>query len=189
MADVELEIAVAFLDKDRGFAYGMKLPWPYLKGDRDFYINLASARKDPSKKNAYITGRLTWEACTEHDKRNPHLYRVVTSTTLKSEGVPYLQKVLPDLDAAIDYVTKPPISDQIEKVFIMGGGRNYEICIDDPRLKRIWVTRVFGDFKANVFFPKFEHKFKRVSCPTLDESMQEDNGVKYQFELWERFTN
>ena len=37
-----------------------------------------------------------------------------------------------------------------------------QACIDDPRLKRIWVTRIFGDFTANVFFPKFDHKFQRV---------------------------
>ena len=39
-------------------------------------------------------------------------------------------------------------------------------CIDDPRLKRIWVTRIFGDFTANAFFPKFQHKFKRVKYVT-----------------------
>ena len=43
--------------------------------------------------------------------------------------MPYLQKVVPSLDEAISYVTTPPVSDQIEKVFIMGGGRNYDVRI------------------------------------------------------------
>ena len=45
----------------------------------------------------------------------------------RSDGVPYLQKVLPSLGEAISYVTNPPVSDQIEKVFVMGGGRNYDV--------------------------------------------------------------
>ncbi|KAK7506066.1 hypothetical protein BaRGS_00002788, partial [Batillaria attramentaria] len=149
-----------------------------------------------NKKNAYIMGRITWETFAEDEKCNPHLYTVVTSTTLTSEGVPYLQKVLPGLDAAIDYVTKSPVGDQIEKVFIMGGGRNYEICIDDPRLKRIWVTRIFGDFKASVLFPKFDHKFKRVTplshilrdCSLYDElhqqSWPEGPDLKIDKTIW-----
>ncbi|KAL8562064.1 hypothetical protein ACOMHN_031835 [Nucella lapillus] len=188
MAGQELQIVVAFLDKDQGFAFNNTLPWPYLKKDHEFYINLTTSRKDPKKKNAYIMGRVTWEAWTDDEKCNPNLFTVVTSNTLKSEGVPYLQKVLPSLNDAINYVTTPSVSDQIDKVFVMGGGRNYNDCVDDSRLKRIWVTRIFGEFTANVFFPKFQHKFKRVKCDTLDESMQEDNGVKYQFELWERFS-
>ncbi|KAK7088461.1 dihydrofolate reductase-like [Littorina saxatilis] len=185
----EYDIVVAFLDKDQGFAFNNTFPWPYLPGDHKFYIDLTTSRKDQSKKNGYIMGRVTWEAWTEDEKSNPNLFTVVTSSTLKSDGVPHLQKVLPSLDDAITYITTPPVSDQLEKVWLMGGGRNYDASMDDPRLKRIWVTRIFGDFTANVFFPKFQDKFKRVKCPTLDESLQEDNGVKYQFELWERFTN
>jgi len=184
----EMEIVVAFLDKDQGFAFNNTFPWPYLKGDHQMYLTLTTTRKDASKKNAYIMGRVTWEAWTDDEKCNPHLYTVVTSTSMKSEGVKWLQAVRPSMDDAIKYVTTPPVSNGIEKVFLMGGGRNYTDSIDDPRLKRIWVTRIFGDFTANVFFPKFQHKFKRVKSH-LDESMQEDNGVKYQFELWERFAN
>ena len=46
-----------------------------------------------------------------------------------------------------------------------------QASIDDPRLTRIWVTRIFGDFKANVFFPKFQHKFKRVKYVGLSLSL------------------
>ncbi|XP_076452493.1 dihydrofolate reductase-like [Babylonia areolata] len=190
MADgTDIEIMTAFLDKDQGFALDDKIPWPYLKGDHEYYINHTTTRKEPSKRNVYILGKRTWGRWCEEEKCNPALFTVVTSTTMTSEGVPYLQKVLPSLDDAINYVTTPPVRDQIEKIFVLGGEQNYSECIDDPRLKRIWVTRVFGDFSANFFFPKFQHKFKRVKCDTLDESMQEDNGVRYQYELWERFAN
>ena len=31
MAKAEMEIVVAFLDKDQGFAFNNTFPWPYLK--------------------------------------------------------------------------------------------------------------------------------------------------------------
>ncbi|XP_025091265.1 dihydrofolate reductase-like [Pomacea canaliculata] len=186
MSEVEVEIVVAILDKNRGFALGKKFPWPYLKGDHEFYINLTTTRTDLSKRNAYIMGRNTWEEWQGNEKQNPALFTVVTSRTLRDDGVPHLQKVLPSLEDAITYVTTSPVREQIEKVFLMGGKQNYDQFIDDPRLKRIYVTRIFGDFEADVVFPVFEHRFKRVSpAPSLDESLQEDNGVQYQFELWE----
>ena len=52
---------------------------------------------------------------------------IAVCVSFRSDGVPHPQKVVPSLDEAISYVTTPPVGDQIEKVFVMGGGRNFNV--------------------------------------------------------------
>jgi dihydrofolate reductase len=47
------------------------------------YIKLSTTTQDPSKKNAYIMGRSTYEVWTDDEKSNPKIFTVVTSNTLQ----------------------------------------------------------------------------------------------------------
>lgn len=86
------------------------------------------------------------------------------------------------------------------KAFVIGGAQIYSAALESRDAKRILLTRVLDDFECDTFFPlalgrdgKAEG-WERKSKEDLDawtgesvpEGVQEENGTRYVFEMWER---
>lgn len=79
--------------------------------------------------------------------------------------------VVDSLEAAI-FLAKTKDSTEL---FIIGGGEIYSQAMAKNLVDRLYITHVQGDYKADTFFPAYEH-FKTLINQTSDK---ED---KYQFE-------
>lgn len=123
-----------------GIGRGKTLPWRLPK-DMAFFKDLTSLTKDPTKRNAVIMGRTTWESIPEKFRPLPGRVNVVLSRSIasdenssslanglkhdgqhvKAEGVHYF----PDLESALEFLGGASVRAGIEHVFVIGGGMVY----------------------------------------------------------------
>ncbi|XP_074661162.1 uncharacterized protein LOC141913886 [Tubulanus polymorphus] len=172
---------MAAMDNNRGIGYADGLPWPQLRQDYEYYTQSQEHTNDPDKVNMVIYGRTTWLSVAERELKARNI-NVVVSRSIK-ELPPYANYLVPDLDSALTLAARLPV---IETVWVNGGQMLYETAMKHPNCRRVYRTRVYGAFKADTFLPQFEHNFTQIQLPEVDGTMKEDNGVKYQFEVFER---
>lgn len=67
------------------------------------------------------------------------------------------------------------------EIFTIGGGQIFATAL--PLADKLYVTIVQGKFPATVFFPEYEHKFKKV---VYESDWQESSGQRFKFLELER---
>ena len=92
---------------------------------------------------------------------------------------------------------------EIGKVFVIGGAELYKASLELPNTKRILLTRIMSDLECDTTFPitlsssnlsssaqLWERKEKKELDAWTGEDVpsgeQEENGIKYVFEMWEK---
>ncbi|XP_022106530.1 putative bifunctional dihydrofolate reductase-thymidylate synthase [Acanthaster planci] len=166
-------------DEKLGIGKNLLLPWN-LPTDRTFYLNCVN-KVSPNKKNAMIVGRLT-ESISKQE-RKPHKLFFVLSKTLK-ELPPKADYLCRSLEEALSIIEGPELRDVVENVWIIGGYGAYKAGLESPQCHRYYITRVYGDFQCDAFCPDVDlTKFKLVSDPHIHTEEQEENGIKFKFEI------
>ncbi len=64
--------------------------------------------------------------------------------------------------------------------WVLGGGQIFHAAL--PFATQLYLTRVQGDFKCDVFFPEFEDNFVLIE----EKPPKTENGISFQFQLWQR---
>lgn len=70
-----------------------------------------------------------------------------------------------------------------DEVFVMGGASIYELLL--PYIKRLYITRVYRDYEADVYFPIIdmsEFTLVKFGEPMYDE----ESGLDYAYEEYDR---
>ena len=84
--------------------------------------------------------------------------------------------------------------------FVIGGAQIYKEALQNGQAGRILLTRVMTDFECDTIFPiqlgeggkaegwerKSKEELDRWVGETVPEGVQEEEGTKYIFEMWER---
>jgi len=169
------DIVVAADDR-LGIARGGDLPWR-LPGDLAHFKKLTTAAP-PGQRNAVFMGRTTWESIPPRFRPLPDRLNLVL-TRRADYPVPDGVLVAPAIDAAVALLAARP---EVADIFCVGGGAIYTAAVEMPACRRIYITRVAGDFACDTFFPRFEHLFERARV--MGEG--NDGGVAYRIEVWER---
>ncbi|KAK3578388.1 hypothetical protein CHS0354_025481 [Potamilus streckersoni] len=183
---VTFDVMVAMSD-NRGIGNKLKLPWPTIKKDFEYYVERVQRKSIDGKRSVNIRGRLTWDCTQEVEKYG--VYNIVISKSMKDSGQledPKIQKVCASVQEAIDYCSSPPFCDEIGPVWIMGGAQVYEEAINHPQCRYIFVTHIYRTFEADTFFPKFEEQYEEISLDDVDGSLQQDNGLMFQFKVYKK---
>ena len=160
-----LTIVVA-LDECNGIGRENRIPWT-IKNDLKFFRYVTSKVNEPNKQNAMIVGRKTFET---FPKPLPNrLNIVVTSqTNLPNTNYPNVLCVK-SLSEALKCAEDDP---KIEQIFIVGGVSIYEEAMKTGGVKRLFITRVKGDFQCTAVWSSFDvSNYKRVE-PIPDEFQQ-----------------
>jgi dihydrofolate reductase len=144
------------------------LPWPSLRGDMAFLRMLTTENS-----MALVMGRKTYESLRGGLPGRVHL--VVTSGKIETEKAGHF--FFASLTEAVDF------SRGLGKVpLVFGGSGIYEEALGKYDC-HLFITRVFGDFKADAFFPlsKLNADLRNVSGEV--EKVLLERGVK---KSWER---
>ena len=150
-----LTIVVA-LDDCNGIGRDNQVPW-HIKNDMKFFRYVTSELKDPSKQNALIIGRKTYET---FPKPLPNRLNVVISRnpTLANIHEPDVVRA----DSFADALTWAKNDETVENVFVIGGVAIYEAAMESGLVKRVFVTRVKGDYHCTAIWSSFDvSKFQR----------------------------
>ncbi len=142
-------IAVA-CTKDGGIGKDGKIPW-YLQPDLRYFQKITSATFNASKQNAVIMGRNTWNSLPKRPLKGRRNIVLTTSKDVEpiiAEG----GEVYRSLDDALTHLGN---DENVEKMFVIGGGKLYEEAIDHPLCKCVFATIIENDndYKCDTFFP------------------------------------
>ena len=120
------EIVVAATRK-MGIGRDGKLPWK-LPMDMKFFKSVTSSTTSPSRKNAVIMGRLTWESIPEQFRPLPGRLNVVLTRSGVKNIVGVNGDVVPSdsLDSGLALLAAPPFDSLVESVFVIGGGQVFQ---------------------------------------------------------------
>jgi dihydrofolate reductase len=169
---------VAACDDERGIGRDGELPWK-LPGDIAFFKRITSETSSDDKENAVIMGRKTWETIPPRFRPLDDRFNVVVTHSLDYD-VPSAVVRSHSIAEALQHIAK--LGDGIERVFVIGGAQIYHLGIGMAECRRLYVTRVEGEYGCDAFFPAIPKTFKRIAR----SDRQEENGIGYFFETWER---
>ncbi|XP_078666418.1 dihydrofolate reductase-like [Branchiostoma floridae x Branchiostoma belcheri] len=183
MKTKKLSLVVAACN-NMGIGVDGKIPWT-LRGDLKFFSRLTSGTEEEGKQNAVVMGRKTWFSIPDRFRPLPKRLNVVLSRNLTTppEGAHHLAG---SLEEAVKMLTESPVADSVDKVFIIGGNSVYKDALSHPCCHRVYLTRVYKDFTCDTFFPSMDDSFKLVSDPGIPSEMQEENGIEYKYEVYEK---
>ena len=130
--------------------------------------------KKTTNERTVLMGRKTWESLPFKPLKNRRNIVVSSQKDYKIEGAELFDSV----EKAVEV-----LKTQKDEVFCIGGASLYKALL--PNADKLYITRVYKDFEADVFFPEIDEsvwEVKRLS-PMLYDAKAD---LKFRFEVWER---
>ncbi|XP_077994063.1 dihydrofolate reductase-like isoform X2 [Glandiceps talaboti] len=176
---------VAAACNNMGIGKNGDLPWR-LRKEMKYFTTLTSETQEEGKQNAVIMGRKSWFSIPDKYRPLSDRFNVVLSQTL-NECPPGAHLLMPTLDEALKQLSESPLQDKIDQVFILGGTGVYKESLLSPQCHRVYLTRIMADFDCDTFFPDFDTSaFKLVSDPSIPSEIQEEKGIQFKYEVYEK---
>lgn len=150
---MKLEIVVAY-DSQKGIGKDGKLAW-HLPKDLAYFKKLTTTVEDTSKQNMVIMGRKTYESIAEKFRPLPARLNVVLTSKVAIDD----QAICVDSWEVAMSLAQEKVSDgSIERVFVIGGASVYKQALESDFIHKVWLTKVYGDYKCDTFFPEIAIK-------------------------------
>lgn len=130
--------------------------------------------KKTTNERTVVMGRKTWESLPFKPLKNRRNIVVSSQKDYHIEGAELFDDVNKVLEA---------LKEEKYEVFCIGGATLYKALL--PKADKLYITRVYKDFEADVFFPEIDEQkweIKRLSPMLYDQ--KED--LSFRFEVWER---
>lgn len=147
---------IVAVDKNNGIGYQGNIPWNYPE-DLKYFKKITSEVKNPEKRNVIIMGRKTHDSI---GKDLPGRINLIMSRT----GL--------DLKQVLEYVKRE--KKKIETCFVIGGAEIYRLFLENNLVNGIYLTRIPGEHKCDVFFPDISEKYKLIDSEIRD-------GLRYEY--------
>lgn len=178
----EFSIVVA-TDANNGIGKNGTLPW-HLPGDMKHFRNLTTGVDEVGKKNAVIIGRKTWESIPPKFRPLPGRINIVLS---RSSDLKLPVDVLraKDFQEVFRLLEKPPLSQMVERVFVVGGAQVYKESLKHKECAMIYITQILNSFDCDAHFPDYHVDFERYEI----SSPQKEGDITYFFSKYRRHTH
>jgi len=158
-------------DENNGIGKNNQLPWS-LKEDMKYFKNVTTKVYKEKDKNVVIMGKNTWYSIPE--KFRPLKDRLNIVLTKEKNIKDCI--CLTSFESALEYVNTLT---NINETFVIGGAKLYETAMLNKNLQTIFFTKIHHKFDCDVYFPKITENFYLTYC-----QHNEENGIKYSFELY-----
>ena len=170
------------VDEKLGLGKENTLAWN-ISADMKYFKEITSQTQDLARLNAVIMWRKTWESIPSKYRPLPERINCILSRSITD------QSTWSDINDMVLYfnslescLTELEKKDNIEDIYIIWWAFLYNQIISDDRLDTIYITRVMWDYDCDVFFDGIPDSFSLENY--TDE--QEDNGIKFRFEVWKK---
>jgi len=154
------------------------LAWS-IKEDMKYFRDITSITSDKSKKNALIMGRKTWESIPEKFRPLPgRINCILTRKITKIEennSIFYFNSI----NKCLEKLSK---NKNIENIFVIWWANLYNQVLDNPKLDKIYITKIKWNHNCDVFFDWIPESFILES--TSEE--KEENDIKFKFEVYKK---
>ncbi len=171
--DHKIYIVVA-TDQKLGIGKDGKMPW-HLKSELKYFQEVTTKTEDPNKQNMVLMGRTTWESIPSSHRPLPGRRNVVLTRNpeYKTEGA----EVQYSMEDALNLA-----DDNIENIFVIGGGKVFEEILTYPTLDGIYLTHIHEKFECDTFFPILPEVFS--GSENLGEG--DEGGLRFNYLFYPR---
>ena len=205
-----------------GIGHRGTLPW-HLKHELRYFARVTSrvpaslARPGMRVQNAVVMGRRTWESIPERLRPLKGRVNVVLSSEARAEGKKSGAVWCTGLEEAMGVLRgmgvgagedtgaescgdgyggeEGPV--RVGRVFVIGGQAVYKAALERSETKRVLLTRVYGDWDCDVFFPvDIEHEkgwerkelkdFRDWVGEEVPEGRVKEGDVEFEYCMFER---
>ncbi|XP_027156366.1 putative bifunctional dihydrofolate reductase-thymidylate synthase [Coffea eugenioides] len=179
------EVVVAVTSK-MGIGMDGKVPWK-LPTDLKFFKDITVTTSDPTKKNAVIMGRKTWESIPLEHRPLPGRLNVVL-TRSGSFDIATAENVVicGSLLSALELLAASPYCLSIEKVFVIGGGEILKESLNAPECDAIHITEIDADIECDTFIPAIDSSEFQ---PWYSSFPSIENKLRHSFTTYVRVRN
>lgn len=178
---------IAAVSQNMGIGKNGDLPWPPLRNEFKYFQRMTTTSSAEGKQNLVIMGRKTWFSIPEKSRPLKDRINLVLSRELKEppKGAHFLAK---SLDDALELIEESELTNKVDMVWIVGGSSVYKEAMSKPGHQRLFVTRIMQEFESDTFFPEIDlEKYKLLpEYPGVVSDVQEEKGIKYKFEVYEK---
>ncbi|KAI8441375.1 hypothetical protein MSG28_014992 [Choristoneura fumiferana] len=184
MSQVKLNLIAAACE-NMGIGAKGTLPWR-LKKEMAYFTTMTTKVSSPSKVNAVIMGRITWDCIPlKYRPLKDRLNIVMTRHVEKvKETVPEGVVVVPGLDEAIKYIDG---REDVESTWVIGGSHIYQAAMAHPNCGKIYLTEIQKSFNCDTFFPNIDkQQFHLVDEEEVPEERQVEGDISYYFRVYKR---
>lgn len=179
---VQLNLIAAACE-DMGIGMNGNLPWR-LKSEMAFFTQMTSKTNNINKKNVVLMGRKTWDSIPpKYKPLQGRINIVLTRQSLNLGSDAIVCNSIPD---ALDVISRPPLCEQVEKVWVIGGSSIYKATLESPNFHRLYLTRIKKHFDCDTFFPELPTDLVSVKDPDVPEQIQEENGIQFEYKIYEK---
>jgi len=178
---MEFSIILA-VDEKNWLGKNNNLAW-HLPSDMKYFSKTTKSTKDLGKHNAVIMWRKTWDSIPSKFRPLPGRINCILSRTLKVEStdskIDDFVLYFNNFEHCLEELDK---KENLENIFLIWGWTLYNQFLDNPKLDKIYLTKILWDFDCDVFFNWVPNNFHLESY--TDE--KEENWIKYRFEVWSK---
>ncbi|ANM62397.1 Bifunctional dihydrofolate reductase/thymidylate synthase [Arabidopsis thaliana] len=169
--------------RDMGLGMDMKLPWD-LPSEYQFFQDVTTRTSDPTKRNATIMGRKSWESTPLEIRPLPgRLNIVLTKSSCHNIAIDENVLVSSSMESALELLATEPYSLSIEKVFVIGGGELLRNYMNASICDAIHLTEIDISVPCDAFAPRVDTSLYR---PWYSSFPVVENGIRYSFNTYVR---
>ena len=170
------------VDKKNGLGKNWKLPW-YIKEDMMYFKDMTTRTKDPSKKNAVIMWRKTWESIPPRFKPLSNRINCILSREVKLESNNgNTNNLVLYFNSFENCLEKLDNREDLENIFIIWWAYLYNQVLNNPLLEKIYITRIKWDFKCDKFFDWIPDNF----VSEWEWTELKEKKIKFYFEVYSK---
>lgn len=142
---------------------------------------------DEQKRNAIIMGRLTYFGIPESKRPLSKRLNIVLSTKCEPSELPSDVILCKSFTDALTKLSETDLGADIENIWIGGGNSVYREAMASEDCHRVYFTEIKSHFDCDAFFPGIPGDFQQVpNDEDIPSEIQEENGLKYQYKIFER---
>jgi dihydrofolate reductase len=170
-----MDIIVGAHSSNRAIGAKGKIPWK-CRADMQFFKEITTSTQDPSKVNAVIMGRTTYQSLGKPLANRVNVVLSKKTVTNLVDGV-FFTSSFCDAVELLGRMTN------VENIFVIGGESVYKQALIHPKCRRIYLNlvHVACDLsEADTFFPEVDTGlFELVETKAIDPSVTSHVFRKY----------
>lgn len=149
-------------DLDNGIGKNNELLYK-LKNDMKYFKEITTTVENKYKKNAVIMGRKTYESIPPKYRPLPDRLNFVIT---RNKDYPVEDNLIIS-KSLNDALEKIKLNSEIENTFVIGGGEIYQTALNNINCNKIYLTKIFDESNADIFFPKLDNSFEIINETAL----------------------
>lgn len=161
-------------DENNGIGKDGRLPW-HFKKEMKYFANTTTQTTAPDKENMVIMGRSSWESIDPKYRplKNRHNIILTHQKKYQADGAIVCNSITEALSKA---------DENIEGIFVIGGGKVFNEMIANPHLDGIYLTRIFHKYDCDTFLSQIPPRFDRIDELGTDK----ENGIEFDYLFYKK---